>query len=266
MSEASESSLARFRALVRDRPVPLGEGCLVIARHLGGSEPVADGLARLDELAAGVPGDDLDAVARFLFVEQGFHGNRSDYYDPANSLLPAVLRRRTGIPITLAAVVIEVARRRGIDAVGVGMPGHFLVGNGPRPTRWLDAFDDGTWVDEAGAAARFAAVHGDAGAFDRRFLDPTPDPLVLGRVLANLAGVYRAAGDARRLVRVLELRREIPGAGTGPRSLAELGEALATVGRVDEAARCYEELAARVEPAAAEAAERRAQVLRARFN
>lgn len=250
--------------------VPLGEGCLLIANHLGHPDPVDAGMARLaamaDEVVIPEGGDGLSTVARHLFGELGFHGDRRHYYDPANSLLPDVLRRRTGIPITLAVVVIDVARRRDVAAVGVGMPGHFLVGDPAAPQRWLDGFDDGAWIDAAGARARFAAVHGAGATFDPSFLAPTPDPLVLGRVLANLAGVYRSTGDGNRLLRSLELRATIPGAGTGPRARAELAEAMVAVGRVADAAELYEDLAGRLPPQRAHAATDRSKLLRARLN
>ena len=63
----------------------------------------------------------------YLFNELGFPGNREHYDDPRNSCLNEVLDRRTGIPITLALVYIEVARRAGMRAEGINFPGHFLV-------------------------------------------------------------------------------------------------------------------------------------------
>ena len=65
----------------------------------------------------------LRRVSRFLFEEEGFHGNTSDYYDPRNSFLNDVLRRYTGIPITLSILYIAVARRVGLPTYGVGLPG-----------------------------------------------------------------------------------------------------------------------------------------------
>src|SRR3712207_9465626 len=56
-----------------------------------------------------------------------FRSNREQYEDPRNSCLNEVLERRTGIPITLSLVYIEVARRAGVRAEGINFPGHFLV-------------------------------------------------------------------------------------------------------------------------------------------
>ena len=256
--------------------VPLGEGCFVIAEHLGHPTTVDDGLEQLTVLAAataaalGISGVEgapppLDAIGAHLFATLGFAGDADHYYDVRNSLLPDVLRRRCGIPITLAIVVIEVADRLGVHASGVGMPGHFLVGDGPAPQRWLDPFT-GNWLDATGAAGRFRAVHGAAASFDPSFLEPTPHPQILARVLANLAGVERSAGDPCALLRVLELRGDIPGVGGAPRAQVELAEAYVSVGRVGDALAVLEALGERVDPRRREALASRMAVLRAGLN
>ena len=57
------------------------------------------------------------------------------YHDPRNSLLPDVLDRRLGIPISLAVLAMEVGRRCGVALVGVGMPGTLRgsLGGGAAP-------------------------------------------------------------------------------------------------------------------------------------
>src|SRR5205085_4559389 len=85
-----------------------------------------------------VPGDapprvDPDRYARvmvlndYLFKELHFVGNELQYEDPRNSFLNEVLDRRTGIPITLALLYMEIARRAGLHVEGINFPGHFLV-------------------------------------------------------------------------------------------------------------------------------------------
>jgi regulator of sirC expression with transglutaminase-like and TPR domain len=69
----------------------------------------------------------LRTLNRVLFEEEGLHGNRDDYYDPRNSFLNDVLERKTGIPIALSVIYMEVARRVGLAVFGVGMPGDFLL-------------------------------------------------------------------------------------------------------------------------------------------
>src|SRR5690606_11578572 len=79
----------------------------------------------------------------------GFHGNTDDYYDPRNSYLNEVLQRRTGIPITLAVVLMALGRRVGILVEGVGFPGHFLVRIGGADGELVDPFSEGNVVERS---------------------------------------------------------------------------------------------------------------------
>jgi regulator of sirC expression with transglutaminase-like and TPR domain len=268
------STLERFEALVQRSEVPLGLACATIAEHLGHPTSAERTLAKLDALAVEVAGAcaagarrvDLEAIAGELFGSLGFTGNRADYYDVRNSLLPDVLRRRTGIPITLSIVVLEVAARLGVPAVGVGMPGHFLVGEGRRPRRWLDPFDGGRWLDRRGAEERFHAVHGPDAAFEPAYLAPTAGGETVGRVLNNLAAIERGRGELQGLLRVLELRARVPRLGGSPRSMVELSAAYAEVGRVTEAIAALEAVRPRVDPRSRAELESRLEVLRASLN
>ena len=56
----------------------------------------------------------IDAVNRYLFGELGYAGNREQFDDPRNSCLNEVMDRKKGIPITMALIYIEVARRAAI--------------------------------------------------------------------------------------------------------------------------------------------------------
>ena len=118
----------RFTDLMR-RPepaIPLDEVALLIAAHDHPVDLDAE-LGALDDLAASVASPDPAMVAERLFVDLGYAGNSADYGDPRNSYLDEVRARRLGIPITLSVLMLEVARRRGVELAGVGMPGHFLV-------------------------------------------------------------------------------------------------------------------------------------------
>ena len=57
----------------------------------------------------------------------GFGGDERGLIDLDNSCVTKVLERRRGLPITLAIVLIEVARRQGREAWGLNAPGHFLA-------------------------------------------------------------------------------------------------------------------------------------------
>lgn len=258
------AAISRFAELVATGEPPLAEAALLVAAALGEPRSVEDGLARVQELADGVEGDDLAAVTGHLFDTVGLRGDTATYHDPVNSLLPAVLDRRRGIPVTLALLAVDVARRRGVAASVVGMPGHVLIGDGDPPSRWCDGFDGGRWLDEGGAAARFSALHSDRVPFRPHYLRATPEPLVLARLLANLVAIYGASGHGVGLARVRLLRAQIPGVAEGERP--ELAAALAEVGRFADAAAVWDAERARLQGDAAEAAAHNARQLRTRFN
>jgi regulator of sirC expression with transglutaminase-like and TPR domain len=123
-------------AALPDDAIDVAEGALLIASEETPELDVASYLERLDWLAERLrpatesAQDELERVAALnegLFEELGFRGNRDDYEDPRNSFLNEVIDRRTGIPITLSIVYVEVARRVGLRASGIGFPGHFLA-------------------------------------------------------------------------------------------------------------------------------------------
>ena len=97
----------------------------------------------------------------------GFVGNRTTYYDPANSYLDRVLERRTGISITVSIVAISVGRRVGVPIVGVGMPSHFLIGS-PDGLRFADPFNGIDHLDPAACARLFEDVIAPGARFDPR--------------------------------------------------------------------------------------------------
>lgn len=240
---------ARFSALVA-RPgslAQLEEALLLIAAHLDPSVDVDGERARLDDLAGAVAEPSLDGVRALLYDELGFTGDDVTYYDARNSLLPEVLDRRRGIPITLAVLVMEVGRRVGAPAEGVGMPGHFLVRDPRDRKRLLDPFA-GAWLDVAGCRAIFERLAPDA-KWDDAHLRATPPADILVRVLANLAGAHRRAGDRVGLCRTLDLRLRLPGAAAHERR--ELGLLLGASGRFDEGAEVLEASSAAADRAAA---------------
>lgn len=188
----------RFAAWLRapEGEAHLDEGALLVAAHARPGLDVAEWMARLDELAHSVStAATAPELAHALFVERAFAGNADDYDDPRNSMLPDVLERRLGIPITLSVLMIEVGRRCGLALHGVGMPGHFLVGTRD-PDVFVDPFHAGAVIDAAGCRARFAALHGPAAGWDPRYLEPVGPRAILLRMLNNLERAYGGRRDA----------------------------------------------------------------------
>jgi regulator of sirC expression with transglutaminase-like and TPR domain len=258
-------AVQQFAELVGRPDPPLDRAALAIA---AGADPAVDAarwLAELDRLADGVRG--LDGLRHRLFVEEGFAGNSADYYDPRNSLLHQVLRRRLGIPITLAVVAIEVGRRAGVALEGVGMPGHFLV----RPVgtaRHLDVFAGGVELDLAECERRYRAASGAAAGtpFGPHLLATAPTRAILARMLENLRVVFRSRSRPRDLEWVLRMRMLLPAADGGLTDAMELAEALGDQGRWSEGAELLDERAATATAPRAERLRTAARMLRANLN
>jgi regulator of sirC expression with transglutaminase-like and TPR domain len=204
-------ALARLGYLLETADPPLDAAALQIARLADPDADVDAALVELDRLAVGV--SDVDGLAVRIFTEEGFAGNREDYYDPRNSSLVEVLARRQGIPITLAVVVLEVGRRAGLDLEPVGMPGHFLVH--PRDSGWyLDPFTgDLLGLEDCETLFRAATGAGRDVPFHPALLVPVSTQAVLVRMLTNLRMIHRAAGRVPELRWVLEARLLLPGVG-----------------------------------------------------
>ena len=164
--------------------------------------PYIDGLARMGQEAAvrvaRAGAGRLDAIRAFneyLYDEQGFTGNREHYDDPRNSLLNEVMERRTGIPITLAVVYLEVARRAGLRVAGINFPGHFLLraseatGDGADFVI-IDPFHGGALLSEADCRELLRQHLGDEAAFDRTLLEPATRHHIIVRMLVNLKRLY----------------------------------------------------------------------------
>jgi regulator of sirC expression with transglutaminase-like and TPR domain len=138
----------------------------------------------------------VNALNEYLFKELQFVGNDLQFEDPRNSYLNDVLDRRTGIPITLALVYMEVARRAGVDVEGVNMPGHFMVRSPARPDTGysrdliIDAHHGGAFVTESACREMLRKHVGHSAAWDTRLLRHATKPQILARMLLNLKRVY----------------------------------------------------------------------------
>src|SRR5580692_10869656 len=135
--------------------------------------------------------DYVDAANRYLFGELGFTGNAGNYYDPRNSCLNEVLTARTGIPIALAVVYLEIGRRLAQPVFGIGLPGHFLVQyRDAQFSAFIDVFNAGRLLT---AEACFELARQSTGiplSDDPRMLAPASPREILTRMLRNLRGVY----------------------------------------------------------------------------
>ena len=139
----------------------------------------------------------LEAVIRYLFAENGFHGSRTDYYNRANSDISEVLDDREGLPITLSVLFLELSQRIGLkQVVGVPLPGHFVVRYAPETgeSRWVDVFEGGQRLTEAQVGEIVAAYTGEAPT-EKDFRPATKREIIL-RMLRNLSHATQNRGTA----------------------------------------------------------------------
>jgi len=147
----------------------------------------------------------IRALNEYLFEAQGFVGNSQDYYNPQNSFLNQVLERRTGIPITLSLVYLELAKRIDFPMAGVGMPGHFLV----RPTLedmaiFVDAFHKGEVLFEEDCRDRIKMMYGKDARMLPHHLEPMGSKPFLARMLTNLKVIYLQRQDIPRALAAID--------------------------------------------------------------
>jgi len=201
----SGSARERFIELVRasDHDFNLAEAALLIAAEAYPGLDIDRYVRALDDLAAaaepalrgaGSEAERVQRLVRFLTRDAQFHGNDDDYYDRRNSFLNEVLDRRTGIPITLAIVYMEVARRLGLPIVGVSFPGHFLIKYSGSPELVVDPFF-GQFLSQTQCEQRLRAVLGPSARLEPAHLEAASPREIVVRMLRNLKQVYERARE-----------------------------------------------------------------------
>ena len=220
--------LERFDDLLQreDTRIDLAEACLLIAEDAYPGLRVEHYLGEIERMAirlrARLPQSNgaeerIIALNQFLFDDLGYSGNTREYYDVRNSYLNKVLERRTGIPITLSIVYMEIGRRIGLPLEGVSFPGHFLVKLKLRAgVLVLDPFRGGEPLDEEDLRERLRRVVNESNqgravlgglSVDQvpleQLLEPATRRQILARVLRNLKAIYHKQGEPEQLLRVM---------------------------------------------------------------
>lgn len=197
-----------------DHEVDLFGAAMIIARISGREVDAHRAAATLDQIAEDVrehagetnePGALAQAIDHRLFTVGGFHGNAAEYSDPENSYLDRVIERKTGLPITLSLVYMEVAQRVGLRCDGVGFPGHFIVRCGePETPIYVDPFQQGARLDREELLSRLRGI--DIGtASPESFLSAVTRRQILQRMLNNLHILFREQRDLERWHATMEL-------------------------------------------------------------
>ena len=223
LTDTIDKEFSQLASLADDR-IDLAHGALLIAKAAYPDLNESLYLERLDRMASRVRLDmtadteSVDIIAKLnciLFEQEKFRGNRDNYYDPDNSFLNRVLDRKTGIPITLSLIYIEVAGRLGLDVRGIGLPGHFITALYQASGKiFIDPFNRGKilTVDECLEIIR---THmGNAFAPDLHWLQPISRKELLTRMLRNLKLIYARQDNDVMLFKmihwILTLQPEAP--------------------------------------------------------
>ena len=201
--------------------INLAKTALLLAKCVEYPDLIVDEyLLRIEKMAAQIesrlgsdarnPNSLIDLINDYLFVEQGFHGNDDDYYDPRNSFLNEVIDRKTGIPITLSTLYIELAGRVGLTLDGVGFPGHFIVKfSGPGDEILIDPFNRGRILSEKNCQDILNRMYAGGVQFKREMLSRSTKKQILGRMLNNLKGIYVNSQNHQKALSVVALILEL---------------------------------------------------------
>jgi regulator of sirC expression with transglutaminase-like and TPR domain len=174
-------------------------------------ETYVENLKRMtEEIQEGLSADSddaerLDKLDAYLFKENGFHGSRTDYYNRSNSYMNEVLDDREGLPITLSVLYITLARRIGLNVVGVALPGHFVAGYQPEKgdIQLLDIFDGGKRMSREEASVLVFSMTGQP-LIDSDMEPAKPHDIIV-RMVRNLMNLAERDGDAEALLQYTDV-------------------------------------------------------------
>jgi regulator of sirC expression with transglutaminase-like and TPR domain len=175
---------------------------------------IQDYVRRLDTLAAradvliGIertPVNVIESINKILFVQEGLRGNSEDYYDPRNSYLNEVLDRKLGIPISLAVIYMELAKRINFTIDGIGFPGRFLMKHVAKDREIvIDAFDLGRILTPHDCQELLDKIYNGTASLNPAMLQPMGKRAIITRMLYNLKGIYTQREQFHKAISVID--------------------------------------------------------------
>ena len=178
----------------------------------------------------------IEKLNRILFEEEGFRGNRHNYFDPDNSFINRVVDRKLGIPITLSLIYTEVGKKAGMNLSGIALPVHFITALFHESGRTLiDPFKQGEILSEEECRTMVRRRLGEESAFDTRQLSPARPKEILIRMLRNLKAIYLQTHNDMKAFQMLHWILTLdPGSKAELRERGLLYEALGNTDRAAE--------------------------------
>lgn len=216
MTDQSEAKTLFGDMMNRGEEINLAQAALLLAKGIEYPTLCIDGyLGKLDLIADKIkrrisgktdPYLLIGEVSRCLFHEEGFRGNETDYYDPRNSFLNDVLDRKTGIPITLSALYMEIGHRLELPICGVGFPGHFIVKcSGAGGEILIDPFNKGRVISQRECQEMLDQIYGAGIRLQSGFLQTVTNKQILTRMLHNLKGIYVGSKNYHKALSVTDM-------------------------------------------------------------
>jgi len=195
-----EQARAEFSVLARqpDDALDLVHAALLIAAEGDEDLDVSHYLKVVDTLAESFQnhqrshqdiGISISSLSDFIHQTEGFSGNVSNYYDPANSYLNRVIDTRVGIPISLALVHIGIGKRLDLPVGGINFPGHFLVRYGRERKVIIDPFS-GRSLSDTDCATLLGQIAGRRVIMEPAHLEFAENKAILIRMLDNLKQIF----------------------------------------------------------------------------
>jgi regulator of sirC expression with transglutaminase-like and TPR domain len=199
-----------------DRDIDLARAALYIAQTVNPELDVDSQLQILNEMGAEVakrlpqsryPLMVIRTINNYLYEELGFTGNQSNYYDPRNSFLDQVLARRTGIPITMALVYLEIAKRIEFPMIAIGMPGHFMIRPDFEDSEiFIDTFHNGDILFAEDCRQKLMNIYQqEIPVLTPALVPPVTNCQFIARMLNNLQVIYLDRGDLANALVIKDL-------------------------------------------------------------
>ncbi len=183
-------------------PSKLAEYALHISRIVAYDHLIIkDELLKIDEIGKEInksmknysesrPTKLIEKINHQLYKIENFKGNRDDYYNPSNSLLNIVVKRKTGNPLTLSILYIQLAHSLNFRLYPVNFPSHFMVKHvldDEENEIIIDPFNEGRIMDDYSLKELLDHFYPKMNiALTRKLVDRASNPDVITRMLNNL--------------------------------------------------------------------------------
>lgn len=198
MEEKFDPYVAEWVSFVKNPNFNLVEKCLKFAQLLEYPElNIDEYINRINRIGMSLkesindvknPTYLISMLNEHLFENLGFQGDDEDYYNPKNNFLNEVIDKKSGLPITISILYVEIAKFVGLDLKIVGFPGHVLVKYNEEMI--LDPFNDGDLLDIDDLQEILDTNFGGQLEFQPEFLDEIAAEQVLVRMARNLKNSY----------------------------------------------------------------------------